>query len=329
MSELVTVERPWLSDIVTIHPLLVCVLFEAVKNNFLITISVITGITLGLFFYHQVLTPKISFLDIGQGDSILVNDGTIQLLIDGGRDNEQALRKISSRMLPWDKTIELAVATHPDLDHIGGLLYILKYFHIKTLLVTDTEYATEISKDILKQARQDGTIIIVAKQGDTFTIGDSWRATVLWPDHNLSTEFDDTNDHSIVMRLDSKKFSTLLTGDASKVIENILEKQVSQRENQQSEIDFPLRVFSNSKSEKRFHSAGSLLDVDILKLGHHGSKTSSAESFLRVTSPKVAIISAGCNNSYGHPHVEVLQRLHFLQIPFLSTCDVGTITYRL
>lgn len=298
-------------------------------KKIIIPIGIFVCFGVSLFFHQRILTPKISFLDIGQGDSILVNDGTVQLLVDAGRDNEQALRKISSRMLPWDKTIELAVATHPDLDHIGGLLYILKYFHIETLLVTDTEYATEISKDILKQARQDGTTIIVAKQGDTFTIGDSWRATILWPDHDLSTEFDDTNDHSIIMRLDSKKFSTLLTGDASKVIENILEKQVSLKEKQQKETGFPLRVFSNSKSENEFFSADSSLDVDILKLGHHGSKTSSSESFLRTTSPKVTIISAGCNNTYGHPHTEVLERLHFLSIPFLNTCDTGTITYRL
>ncbi len=234
---------------------------KSIQNNFFILVIIASVTSIPIFLRHQILAPKISFLDIGQGDSILINEGTTQLLVDAGRDNEEALRKISSRMLPWDKTIELVVATHPDVDHIGGLLYILKYFHIKTLIVTDIEYATEISKDILEQARQDGTTIVVAKQGDTLTIGNSWRATVLWPDHDLSTEFDDTNDHSIVMRLDSKKFSTLLTGDVSKVVENILEQEYKTN-NFIAKKDFSLCSNCLTLSHEKSLSS---LDVDILE----------------------------------------------------------------
>ncbi len=99
----------------------------------------------------------------------------------------------------------------------------------------------------------------------------------------------------------SKKFSTLLTGDASKIVEQTLEQEIPE----------------------------ALLDVDILILGHHGSKTSSSENFLRATSPKIAIISSGCDNTYGHPNTEIIERLHFLHLPFLNTCNSGTITYRL
>lgn len=284
-------------------------------SKFLIALFLIAIIFFGLFFRKQNLALKIVFLDVGQGDSILVSDGNAQLLVDAGKD-ESSLKQLSKFISPMDRTIEYAIATHPDSDHIGGFWYILQYYHIEHLIISDAIHETDISQSILQKAKQEGTKIIIAKTGNTFSVGNFWNGVVLWPDGILSQNFDDTNDHSIVIRIDSKQelfyrknfftkkvmtplSSFLLTGDASIVVENILERNISQK----------------------------ILDTDVLKLGHHGSKTSSLFSFLETNSPLVSIISAGCNNSYDHPHDEVLERLKELHILFLETCKRGNIVF--
>lgn len=245
-------------------------------------------------FYNR---PFIAFLDVGQGDAILLSDGDQQLLIDAGRDGGVVTR-VAKLLPPWDRTIEYVIATHSDSDHIGGYLKLLDYYTIENLFVGDAEIKTEIAREMYQKFVDTGSVITPLWRGDTITIN-GWNILTLWPKQNTLMT-DETNDRSVVVRADYHDFSTILTGDASTQIENWITE----------------------------HTLQDILDIDILKLGHHGSRTSSSEMFLNATTPQAAIISAGCNNSYGHPHKEIIERMEFLSIPYRTTCSEGTVIYR-
>lgn len=249
-------------------------------------------------WYQQ---PRVIFMDVGQGDAILITQGNQQMLIDAGRD-ASVLRGLSRFMPPWDRSIELAVATHPDSDHVGGFVSIQERYQIVSLLVSDSPGSTDLYDGILATAQEMGATITVAQTGMSIR-GPFWHGTVLWPDAQVPTG-GDTNDRSIVMKLDAQlrdgTTSFLLTGDASRLVESYL----------------------------LHHHPVSDIDVDILKLGHHGSNTSSGESFVRTTTSREAIISAGCHNSYGHPSPEVISLLQTIQLAYRSTCTSHDVVFR-
>ena len=237
------------------------------------------------------------FLNVGQGDAILIRTPHGRnILIDAGPD--KTVSGELDRVLPIDKrNIDIAFATHPDLDHVGGFLSVLKtrkigkFIH-SGLLVGEPEYA-----EIAKQLKEKGIPVIQAYAGDVFSLGDGMKLFVLSPFR--VEEIDDANEASLVLLLSYRGSHILLTGDAPQSVENNL-----------------------------VHFYGDVLHSSILKLGHHGSKTSSSKLFLKTVHPDYAIISAGCRNRYGHPHTEVLNRLATLHIPSLETCWDGTIHFK-
>ncbi len=247
---------------------------------------------------------KVAFLDIGQGDAIFIESPIgVQVLIDGGRGDE-ILRELARVMPFYDRSINLVIATHPDSDHIGGLPTVLKRFRVDKIIRPGVAHSTPATESLLlsiSKENNSGTKEILARRGQVYDLGGGEAGRVelhiLFPDRDVS-DFE-TNTASVVARLTYGDTSVILTGDSPIAIEEYL---VS--------LD------------------GADLQSDILKLGHHGSKTSSSDAFLGFVNPQWAIISAGKDNKYGHPHKSVMDKVARFGITPLSTIDKGTIKFR-
>ncbi|HXK39272.1 MAG TPA: MBL fold metallo-hydrolase [Candidatus Paceibacterota bacterium] len=243
----------------------------------------------------------VAFLDVGQGDAIYIESPTgRQVLIDGGKSRD-VLAELSRVMPLFDRSIDILINTHPDMDHIGGLPHVLERYHVAHVLDSglegDTEafafYAEELQHEI-----RSGALYHEARRGDVIDIGGGAYLRILFPDRDMASTTD-ANNASIVAQLVYGETEALLTGDAPKSVEEYL-------------------VLLD----------GDTLESAILKAGHHGSKTSSAEGFVRVVRPQYAVISAGCDNSYGHPHKEVVKTFAAASSAILSTCEHGTIVFK-
>ena len=221
---------------------------------------------------------EVTFFDVGQGDSIFIETPlNRQVLIDGGPD-KTVLEKLGQVMPFYDRTIDLVILTHPDADHITGLIKVLEYYDVEYILTSGLEKDTAVYQEWRELIEQKNINIILAQTGQKIVLQDNIILEILWPDQNLINSYSNpSNNVSVVSRLVYGDIEILLTGDAENKVENILSKQ-------------------NIQS-------------DILKLGHHGSKTSTGLNFLKAVDPEVVVISVGENNRYKHPSQEVLDRI--------------------
>jgi competence protein ComEC len=249
---------------------------------------------------------KVYFLDVGQGDAIFIElPDDRQILIDGGPDNGKVLERINSIMPFWDRSIDIVIATHGELDHIGGLRSVLRYYDVATIIWNGIESETKIFKEWKEAVDSEGATVLVGEYGMRFTLFDSVFFEIIYP---LNTSWSDPvatgsdqerlssqNNFSLVIRFVYGEDSFLFSGD----IERQAEYKI---------IEQNLRI-----------------DSDVLKIAHHGSKTSSSELFLEKVNPKIAVISSGQNNTYGHPHEAILQRLTKYGIEIRRTDTEGTV----
>ncbi|MFA6430493.1 MAG: ComEC/Rec2 family competence protein [Candidatus Paceibacterota bacterium] len=238
---------------------------------------------------------RIVFLDIGQGDSILIESPTgNQILIDGGL-NRKVLEALGREIPFYDRSIDAVIATHPDADHIGGLPFVLKRYRVGNYfdngMTSDTSLFEELDKEIVNKKIS----YFKATQGMLIDIGGGAYLRILYPVVNTG---DDTNKNSIVAKLYFGGASILLTGDAPLETENILVKKY-----------------------------GKELESDILKVAHHGSKYSLSEAFISAVSPVESIISVNRDNRYGHPNIEVLDFLKEIKSEVLQTYEEGNIVF--
>ena len=235
---------------------------------------------------------KVVFFDVGQGDSIFIETPErYQVLIDGGPDLT-VLEKLAAQMPFYDRTLDLVVLTHPERDHLFGLLEVLERYKIKNILWTGIVRDTAEWEEWVKLIKEEGAQIIIAQAGQRIILQKEPFIffDILNPSENLKDrEFKNSNDTSIVVNLVFKDVSFLFTGDIS----NKIEKKLT-------------------------------VDSDILKVAHHGSKTSSSPEFLQAVSPEVVVISVG-ENKYGHPAPEVLANLKQFNIEILITKELGDI----
>ena len=236
------------------------------------------------------------FLDVGQGDAIFIDSpGHGRVLIDGGR-NKKVVSELGKIMPFSDKRIDIVIATHPDADHIGGLPEVVSRFDIEVFLGPGVESENTIDDELKKRVDKKNILKLLARRGMVINFVDGAKLQILFPNQNVKRW--ETNDASIVAKLVYGDKSFLLTGDSPIKIENILLK-----------LD------------------QAVLDSDVLKAGHHGSRTSTSLSYAEAISPEYAVISAGKDNSYGHPHQEVLQILQKVGAQMVSTIDSGTIKF--
>ena len=229
------------------------------------------------------------FLDVGQGDSILIQKGNIQVLIDGGED-DSVLYELPKYMKYGDMEIELVVLTHPHSDHLSGLFEIFERYEIGKVWFNDVDYGSEIYRyflelDIPRKEIGEGTI---------YTI-DDWEIEVLFSSDSIYETTKNVNNASIVLELTAEDRKYLFMGDAETEVESYLVR--------------------NSLLE----------DIDMLKAGHHCSKTASSSDFLDIVNPEIAICSYGEDNSFGHPHEETVQRFLDRKVQILSTVEEGNI----
>lgn len=239
---------------------------------------------------------KFAMLDIGQGDSIFIEapNGN-QILIDGGPDMK-TLSELGKVLSIGDRKIDVLLVTNPDKDHIAGFVPVLQKFKTDYILEPGTENKSEINVLLKKKESEIGAKTLIAKRGMKIILDNKNKVfiDILFPDRDVSDW--SPNDGSIVSKLYYGKTSVMLSGDAPEETEKYLAKN-----------------YAND------------LKSDILKVGHHGSRTSTSEEFLNKVMPDLALISAGKENSYGHPHKEVLDRLKLFEITNFATKDTGTI----
>jgi len=237
---------------------------------------------------------EVNFFDVGQGDAIfIVTPAGHQILIDGG-PSSVILEKLGNEMPFFDKSIDLIILTHPDRDHLAGLIDVLRKYETDNILWTGVIKDTSEYREWLDLIKEEEAQIYIAKSGQKIK-SQKVQFDILFPFESLrDQECKNVNDTSIVARLNFNENYFLLTGDISKSIE---------RELAEKEID---------------------IEADVLKIAHHGSKTASSLEFLKKVSPRVAVISVGENN-YGHPHPEVLEKLNFFDINTLTTNFLGDI----
>ncbi|MFZ2593920.1 MAG: MBL fold metallo-hydrolase [Minisyncoccia bacterium] len=259
--------------------------------------------TVSLFFASTGVKNNamtVSFLDVGQGDAIYIESPTgVQVLVDGGKD-AVVLSRIS-RVMPWhDRSLDMIIGTHPDGDHVSGLVHILRRFFVEEIMYSELSHnapgAEAFDVEIAK-IKKIGREIHHPVSGDVYALGGGAYLRIYFP-YSEGVQVTDTNDSSTVIQIIYGDVQFLLTGDAPQYVEDAL-----------------------------VYRFGKQLQSTVLKLGHHGSRTSSSELFLKTVSPKHSIISRGCDNTYGHPHAEVISLLNENLYDYLDTCIEGTITF--
>ncbi len=255
--------------------------------------------SLGLLVWwqqEQIKNTNIVFLNVGQGDAILIQQGRHQILIDSGRESAQLASELGRYVPFWDRHIEMIIPTHTDADHIGGFAGLTKHYSVGRILWTGVEGTTDVYTEFHSvyseavpserwQKMAAGSRIALPRGGSLEALYPYEVATGPAPD-------EDTNATSIVLRFEYGDTSFLLTGDLA--------------------------------AEERV--LGRVKPVTVLKAAHHGSKYSSSDTFLNMTRPQEVVISVG-KNSYGHPHKDVLERIHKVNAKILRTDQEGSIQY--
>lgn len=236
------------------------------------------------------------FLNVGQGDAILIESPTSQqLLIDGGR-GESVLSELGAVMGFWDRELDYVLATHPDADHIGGLVDVLERYQVKHFIRTDNEGDSPAYLKLEEMLLQNNPEIFYARRGQQYDLGAGVILEILFPEISMAES--ESNTSSIMARLSYGSSTFMLTGDAPKSIEEYL-----------------------------VLSEGEHLASKVLKVGHHGSRTSTSELFLDEVRPQYAVISAGKDNQYGHPHLEVTDLLFNKRVETFNTAEVGRVMF--
>lgn len=296
-------------------------MFKLDFRYYLLVLFLLAGLVWGVVFQLPDGRLHLVFCDVGQGDAILVTKGANQVLIDGGPD-EKVLGCLANHLPFWDRQIELIVLTHPEADHLTGLVSVIQRY--KTIQIVSNSLVAESA--IFKKFRLEVAARQIAvhspKAGEEIRLGEI-NLRILYPEKKLGEEVvwrinqeepvnktslslvlgeaftpftGNFNKTSIVSLLDFGKFQALLTGDVGVEEEGKIIHQIPPTE-----------------------------EIEVLKVAHHGSKYATSEEFLKSISPKLAVISVGAKNRWGHPAPEVLQRLSVAGAKILRTDLEGEI----
>ncbi len=240
---------------------------------------------------------QLTFVDVGQGDSVFLRTKNGETwLVDGGEDKEYSKELLPFLQAQGVEVLDFAVVTHYHNDHIGGIFQLLKSGRIKTLILPDYIPDNKAKTGLLKSAEDAHTDVVEVGEGDILPTADKdLKISVLHPPSGGFSR-ENENSNSMVLRLDYFENSILLTGDLESDGEAVLAEKYD-------------------------------LETDILKVGHHGSTSSTSRRFLEAADPTYGIISAGEGNRYGHPHYEVLDELENNDVMIYRTDLDGDITF--
>ncbi len=263
---------------------------------FLVAFVWLPQVSFGSWFEPDCNCLQVSFLDVGQGDSIFIEtpDG-YQLLVDGGPDMS-VLRELGHELSFFDRSIDMVLATHPDADHISGLTDVLARYDVATVIETTNGKETPVTKALAVAVVNEHAQVVNPEAGQVIMLGASTTIRFLAPTGDETLW--ESNMASIIIRVEYGSTSVMLTGDAPIEIEK-----------------YVVDAYPN------------FLKSNVLKLGHHGSKTSSSEEFLDAVHPEYAVVSAGLKNKYGHPHQSVMDAVAARNIKVDETGKEGTITF--
>ncbi len=240
---------------------------------------------------------EVHFIDVGQGDAALIRiPGNKFILIDGGQPKYGPYIVNYMKQLGV-KELSYLIITHPHIDHIGGLEDVVLSFPINEIYMPRVIHSTKTFESLLESIRSKGMKIKQAKSGVKLILGEDVEGIFLAPEHGKT--YENLNDYSAVLKITYDGKSILFTGDA---------EEISEKE-----------MLNNQRDVK----------ADVLKIGHHGSSTSTTEDFLEAVSPEYAVISSGKGNDYGHPHKETLERLDNKGVTILRTDINGTIILKI
>ena len=243
-------------------------------------------------------TMTVAFLDVGQGDAVFIEaPNGRQMLIDGG-SSRRVLRELGEVMPFWDRSIDVVLATHPDKDHIGGLSDVLAAYEVDAMLRSGMQSDTGVYHSLNERIRSEGATSVPARAGHTIRLSPQVHFDVLFPLRDIEISEMERNTASVIGRLVYKDTAVLLSGDAPKEIERYVARRY-----------------------------GSNLESDVLKVGHHGSDTSTAKPWLGWSDPEYAVISAGKDNRHGHPDQAVVDRLNRFDTKVLQTKKRGTVVF--
>ncbi|MDO8561053.1 MAG: ComEC/Rec2 family competence protein [bacterium] len=240
----------------------------------------------------------VHFFDVGQGDAIFIESPNgYQVLVDGGPDNS-VLSKLAGVMPFWDRSIDLVILTHPHADHVDGLLEVLRRYEIGAVIESGVNHSIPEYGEWHAFLEEKGVPVTIAEGGQVVKFSDGVSLNILTPFKSFVGESPkNIHDSMVIFRLTYASSTALFMGDAEKSL------------------------------ERRLISLGDDIKAEVLKAGHHGSKTSSFEEFLRAVSPEVVVISVGAKNRYGHPYQEVLDRFHKLGIKIFRTDMDGDVVF--
>lgn len=251
------------------------------------------GFLVILFAYHSHTFSDrklhVIFCDIGQGDGILIRTaGGIDIVVDGGPDGSKMLSCLSRHLPFWDRTIEVMYLTHPDADHLTGLIDIVKTYSIRYFGTSQAPKTTAVYKELMSSLLDKNIPVHWVFSGDGIKTKDGFAMTALWPTPGfINQKSAETNDYSLVQEITYKKFSVLLTGDIPSTYLNSI---------------MPRLVY-----------------LDIFKPPHHGSKTGIDEFTFQHLVPRLAVLSYGYHNRYHHPAPSTLDILKQYKIPYKDT----------
>lgn len=287
-----------------------CIIKAKKQRKKILVVTIIFTILLNSIIYVTDKNIKIYFVDVGQGDCTLIQTPEKKnILVDGGGSEFGSFDVGESTLLPYllDRgitKIDYMMISHFDSDHIGGLFYIMENLRVDNIIISKQGENSENFKKFIKlmQSNNRGgknkTNIILVKKGDNIKIDNSSYFEILFPEEELIND-NILNNNSIVAKFVSNNFKMLFTGDIEEIAEN--------------------RLCELYKSTNK-------LQADIIKVAHHGSKTSSTFNFLELVKPKIALIGVGANNNFGHPNEEVLERIENLGTHIYRTDQMGEIS---